>query len=183
LSSRSVVATRYYDEELLVQMGLLEDIRWLFARGGMEHFIKRKDHTYRDLTLEFLSTLHVEVTTGAQYQAGYLSFYLLGQFYEMNLSAFNEIFGFPLSLDVTLRKVPCQFNPSAFWFELAGNYNYHTSSCKCTQIRNPCIRVAQRLMASGIFARDDSVNVPRLSELYFFCHVCFMVSVLTQGPF
>ena len=85
----------------------------------------------------------------------------------MNLSAFNEIFGFPLSLDVTLRKVPCQFNPSAFWFELAGNYNYHTSSCKCTQIRNPCIRVAQRLMASGIFTRDDSVNVPRLSELYF----------------
>ena len=51
LSSRSVVATRYYDEELLVQMGLLEDIRWLFARGGMEHFIERKDHTYHDLTL------------------------------------------------------------------------------------------------------------------------------------
>ena len=27
LSCRSIVATRYYDEELLVQMGLLEDIR------------------------------------------------------------------------------------------------------------------------------------------------------------
>jgi len=114
-----------------------------------------------------LSTLHVEVTSGAQFQAGNLSFYLLGQFYEMNLSVFNEIFGFPSSLDVTLRKVPRQFNPNAFWFEIAGNYNYNTSSCKCTQIRNPCIRVAQRLMSSGIFARDDSVNVPRLSELYF----------------
>jgi len=150
-------------------MGLLEDIRWLFPRGGMEHFIERKDHTYRDLTLEFLSTLHVEVTSGAQCQAGYLSFYLLGQFYEMNLSAFNEIFGFPLSLDVTLRKVPRQFNPSAFWFELARNYNYNTSSCKCTQIRNPCIQVAQCLMASAIFARDDSVDVPRLFELYLSC--------------
>jgi hypothetical protein len=167
LSNRTVVATRYYDEDLLVQLGLLEDIRWLFARGGMEHFIERKDHTYRDLTLEFLSTLHVEVTSGAQCQAGYISFYLLGQFYEMNLGSFNEIFGFPPSLDVPLRAVPRQFNPNAFWFEITGNYNYNTSSCKCTQIRNPCIRVAQRILASSIFARDDSVNVPRLSELYF----------------
>jgi len=104
-------------------MGLLEDIRWLFARGGMGHFIKRKDHTYRDLTLEFFSTLHVEVTNGAQCQEGYISFYLLGQFYELNLSAFNEIFGLSSSLNVTLRKVPRQFNPNAFWFEIVENYD------------------------------------------------------------
>jgi len=83
------------------------------------------------------------------------------------LSAFNEIFGFPLNLDATLRKVLCQFNPNAFWYLIAGDYNYNTSSCKCTNIRNPCIRVAQRVMALGIFTRDDSVNVPQLSEMYF----------------
>ena len=81
----------------------------------------------------------------------------------MNLSAFNEIFGFPPSLDVTLRTVPRQFNPSAFWLETAGNYNYNTSSCKCTQIKKPCIQIAQHIMASGIFVRNDSVNVPQLS--------------------
>jgi len=165
-SSRSVVAT-HYDADLLAQMDLLEDIKWLFALGGMEHFIERKDHTYRDLTLEFCSTLHIEVTSGAQCQEGYISFYLLGHFYEFNLGAFSKIFGFPPSLDVTLRAVPRPFNPNAFWLEITGTYNYNTSSCKCTQIRNSCIRVAQRIMASGIFARDGSVNVPRLSELYF----------------
>jgi len=128
-------------------MGLLEEIRWLFARGGMEHFIERKDHTYRDLTLEFLSTLHVEVTRCPQCQEGYISFYLLGHFYEFNLGVFNEIFRFPLSLDVTLRAVPCPFNPNVFWLEITGTSNYNTSSCKCTQIRNPWIRVAQRIMA------------------------------------
>ena len=46
-------------------MGLLEDIRWLFARGGISQFIEIKDHTYHDLTLKFMSTLHVEVTSGA----------------------------------------------------------------------------------------------------------------------
>ena len=69
----------------LFKMGLLEDIRWLFARGGMEHFIFRKDHIYRDLTLKFLSTLHVEVANGAQCPEGYILFYLFGQFYEFNL--------------------------------------------------------------------------------------------------
>ena len=123
------MATRYYDEDLLVQLGLIEDIRWLFAERGMGLFIERKDHTYRDLTLEFFSTLHVEVTNGAQCHEGYISSYLLGQFYELNLSALNEIFGFSLSLDVTLRKVPRQVNPNAFWFEIARNFNYNTSSC------------------------------------------------------
>jgi len=91
---------------------------------------------------------------------GYISFYLQGQFYELNLSAFNEIFGFSPSLDVSMRKVPRQINSNAFWLFIARDYNYNTSSCKCTHIRNPCIRVAQRIMALRIFARDDSVNIP-----------------------
>jgi len=49
---------------------MLDDIRWLFARGGIGHFLEIKQHTYRDLTLEFLSALHVKVTRGPQCQAG-----------------------------------------------------------------------------------------------------------------
>ena len=162
-----MIATQYYDEELLGQMGLLDDIRWLFARNGMGQFIEMKDHTCHDLTLEFLSTLHVEVTSGAHCQEGYISFCLQGQFYELKSSAFNEIFGFPPGLDVLIRKVTHQFNPNVFWHEIAGGYNYSTSLWKCTHVRNPCFRVAQRIMAFSIFARDDSVNVPWLSKKYF----------------
>jgi len=70
------VATQYYDEELLARLGVLDNIRWLFAQGGMCHFIKIKEYIYRDLTLEFLSTLHVKVNRGPQCQAGYISFFL-----------------------------------------------------------------------------------------------------------
>jgi len=56
-----VVATRYYDEELLAWLGMLDDIRWLLATGAMGDFLEIKEHTYRDLTLEFFSTLHIEV--------------------------------------------------------------------------------------------------------------------------
>jgi len=64
-------------------------------------------------------------------------------------------------------KSPRQFNPNAFWYLIAENCNYNTSSCKCTNIQNPCIRVTQRIMLLDIFARDNSVNVPRLSKMYF----------------
>ena len=54
-----------------------------------------------------------------------------------------------------------------FWREIVGDYDYNTSSCKCTRIWNPCIRVTERIMTLGIFARDDSDNVPPLSKMYF----------------
>ena len=69
LSKCMVVAGRYYDTELLARLGMLDDIRWLFARGGMGHFLEIKEHTYRNLTLEFLSALYVKVTGGPQCQA------------------------------------------------------------------------------------------------------------------
>jgi len=72
LNERVVVATRYYDEDLLAQLGILDDIHWSFARGGLSHFLQLKERTYRDMTLEFLSTLHVEVSRGPQFQAGYI---------------------------------------------------------------------------------------------------------------
>ena len=75
LNEHVIVATRYYDEDLLARLGMLDDIRWLFARGVMNYFLELKEHTYKDLTLEFPSTLHVEVTRGPQCQAGYISFY------------------------------------------------------------------------------------------------------------
>jgi len=59
-----------------------------------------KEHIYWDLTLEFLSTLHVEVTKGLQCQAGYVLFYLQGQFYKLNLGTFNGTFDFSPSMDL-----------------------------------------------------------------------------------
>jgi len=64
----------------------------------MSKFLETQDHTYCDLTLEFLTTLHVEVMGNPQCQERYISFYLNREFYELNLSAFNSIFGFPPSL-------------------------------------------------------------------------------------
>ena len=63
-----VVATHYYDEDSLTRLDLLDDIRWLFAWEGIGQFLDIKDHTYRDLTPEFLSASHKEVTSSPHCQ-------------------------------------------------------------------------------------------------------------------
>jgi len=50
---------------------------------------------------------------------------------------------------------------------------------KCTHIRNPCIRVAQHILACSLFVRDDSLNVPRLPQLYF---LSCMLDVIQLDP-
>jgi len=102
------------------------------------------------------------------HQARYISFYLQGQLYELNLGTFNNIFSFPPSMDLPNRQVSNEFNPNAFWGLLSRGVRYRASSSKCTHIRNPCIHVAQRILACCFFATNDGMNVPRLSELYFF---------------
>ena len=94
-------------------------------------------------------------------------FYLQGEFYELNFSAFNDVFGFPPSLELPWHHVPQEFNRNVFWYEINGNYQYNTGTYKGTFIRNPDIRVAQWMFPCGVFPMDDSLNVHRLSVLYF----------------
>ena len=78
----------------------------------MDQFIGLMGHTYHNLTLEFLSTLHIEVIRGPRCKEGYISFYLQGQFYDLNLAVFNETFGFSPSMDLTEPQVLEMFNPN-----------------------------------------------------------------------
>ena len=68
-------------------------------------------------------------------------------------------------------KSPANLTPNAFWGEFLGSIRYSTSSSKYTYIRNLCVRVPQRIFSCSLFARDDNLNVPRFSELYFLSYV------------
>jgi len=59
------------------------------------------------------------------------------------------------------------FSPNAIWYEITEDYLYDSSTANDIVIKNPCIRMAQRLLAYGIFAREDSLNTPYQSKLHF----------------
>ena len=108
----------------------------------MSQFFEAQDHVCRDLTLEFLSTLYVDVIRVPCYQESYISFYLNREFYELHLSAFNTIFGCPPSLDLPYHCVPQEFNPNSFLYKIAGDHRYDSSYSKGMVIRNHGIQVA-----------------------------------------
>jgi len=85
----------------------------------------------------------------------------------LNLSAFNSIFGFLPNLDLDRHHGPREFNPNTFWYTITGNYQYDDSYSKGTITRNSCIQVGQCVLACGLFAREDGLTIPHLSELYF----------------
>jgi len=62
------------------QLRLLDDIIWLFARGGMGEFIEMEDQTYKDLTLTFFRTLHMEGTGALNVRGLYIILFLEGVF-------------------------------------------------------------------------------------------------------
>ena len=74
LSIKLIIATWYINKGLLTSLGLLDDICWLFTRGGIGHFLETRDHTCGDVTLEKLSILNIEVISTPQCQEGYISF-------------------------------------------------------------------------------------------------------------
>ena len=94
------------------------------------------------------------------------------------MSAFNSIFGFLLRMDLPYFHVPKEFNPNVFWHELSRDHRYDTNNFKGTIIQNPCILVAQRLLACGLFTREDSINMPACLN-YIFHIACLEVTGLT----
>ena len=100
LISALVVATYFYDKDLLAQLGLLDDIRWLFTLVGRVNLLKWKTIHIGTSPLKFLSTLHVEVTRGPWCQKGHLLFFLQWEFLELNLSTLNNMFSFPPGSDL-----------------------------------------------------------------------------------
>ena len=85
----------------------------------MGQFLEIRNNIYHDLTFEFLNILYVEATSGPRYREGYIFFYLNKEFYKLNLTAFNSMFGFLSSMNLPYRHVPKDFNSNAFSNEIS----------------------------------------------------------------
>ena len=59
--------TRYPYYETLAQLGLLEDVQHLFEKWHLETLMSYSYASYKEETIEFLSTLQVEMYEGLTY--------------------------------------------------------------------------------------------------------------------
>ena len=64
LAQRQMNLTTYVHDPTLTVLGIRESVDFLFNQTGWEGFLAHKYPTYRNLTLEFLSSLHYKPTQG-----------------------------------------------------------------------------------------------------------------------
>ena len=81
------------------------------------------------------------------------------EFYNINLVAFNDIFGFLPNLDLFDRRISQNFNPNSFSSHIKGDYHYDSSTSKGIIIRNICIPLSQNLLVCRIFVREASLTM------------------------
>ena len=86
------------------------------------------------------------------------------------LSTFNEIFGFPPSLDLLLRKVPCQFNRTCLELRYCGTIITTLVHTNVLLLGTLAFGWPSALWLV-VFLLGKSVNVARLSELYFLSYM------------
>ena len=132
-----MLATKFIHEFTLVHTDLLNGVRTLLIRGGLEGFIGKHVVVYPRLTLEFLSTIKVhDSSRGLRYN--YITFNAFNNTYCMTYPAIAEAFGCEFSEDeyVTLSKRKV----FEFWGQLTRGFPYLKTGNKISKIRHPAMR-------------------------------------------
>ena len=76
LLNRPMFCTKYIDEYALQTLGLLDDVMWMFQRVGWTKWVALRRPTYERITIEFLSSLDIEILQGKNCQEGSIKFRL-----------------------------------------------------------------------------------------------------------
>ena len=76
LAKRKIANIRYRDDSALHTLGLFDDIYWMLDLVGWTQLSKMKYPTYDRLTLEFLSSIKVNVLYGPRCKEEVITFRL-----------------------------------------------------------------------------------------------------------
>lgn len=129
--------------------------------------------TYRNLNLEFLSSLTHHPNHGRGFKRGLITFRLFGQEYKFNHKDFPNLLGFQSGLDV-VSELPTgdfmQEEIDTFWSDIIGRGILDPSIQLSNCIHNPTFRYFQMILAQTFFGRSETDELVSTEEIFFlFC--------------
>lgn len=80
-----IVPSRYVDEPTLESLGLLTNVGWMFDQLGWRHFLSPRHRTYIRPTLEYFSSVELELGKRMRGHFGTVSFRLFNNDHEFFL--------------------------------------------------------------------------------------------------
>jgi hypothetical protein len=159
LRSREIQTTRYVDEFILNELGLLDSVNYLLNNLNLNYFLSQKNPVYTQVTLEFLSSLIVSTIPETRSFRGTIYFLMFNVEYELSFNDMADLLHFPHG-----RGVAYEVNNDEYWqntFNLfwRGITARHTESYEgntASSIHNPTLPYFRHLLAYTIFGRANS---------------------------
>ncbi|CAE6199760.1 unnamed protein product [Arabidopsis arenosa] len=153
----------YPHPETMADLGILEDVELLFEKCHMATLMSHPYPAYEEETIQFLSTVQVELFEGLsaaelrKERLGYLSFTIDGRDYVMTIKMLEDMFGFPSSTGTKPKFIRDEIK--ALWNTIGDDTTFSSARSKSNSIRNPAIRYFQRALANVLYARSVSATL------------------------
>ena len=138
-------STRYPCSTTLAQLRLLEDVQHLYQSYHLDTLMAYPYVAYEDETIQFLSTLQVELYQGMTSDEldceglGFLRFSVHGHEYRLSIKRLEGLFGFPSGTGSKPK-----YEREDLWITIGSSVPLNASRSKSNQIRSPIIRYFQR---------------------------------------
>ena len=148
LKKQSYGHAKRFDKKFLMMTGLRQDMNYAFTAMGWSCFANINEPGSHLLTMEFLSTLHVE-TIGKETKTHFRFF---NEFFEMLPRDFSNALGFSKKclLEANALTDDLEYDRSAWWNEISDEPM--SSKNSIVSIHNPTLRVLAKYLAMVVFS-------------------------------
>ncbi|WCJ37637.1 hypothetical protein M5689_018756 [Euphorbia peplus] len=151
------------------KLGLADSVKELVDKGGFQSFFEMVEPSYKELTLEFLSTFKVNPKITNPDVEFHFQFRLMGHTQNPSLNTFNVLLGCVPDDEAVIEEyahfltaAPKDFDPHVFWKQISGEDNFDSKLAKGTSILEYPMRYLHKLVSGTIFARENHANVTLL---------------------
>ena len=167
LSQRPMAPTRYPDQIFMEALGFEANIKYLCNQLKWDEYADDLNVTYRNLTLEFLSSFEFEPYNG---QDGYLTFRLFGIEYCFTQREFGDLLGFQTTPDA-IPELPVGYfmtrDIEKFWRDITAGGSLDPSTQLSPVIHNPAFRYFQMVIAHTFLGKADTDTHVSEEEIFF----------------
>ena len=167
LSRKAYGSIKRIDWGALKTLGLHNTIREYISHGGWDKLFEIEELTYRELTLEVLSTIEVTDHCPFTRQASSISFRAFGKKHRFSqdlLSVYLGLYTEEFAQTPEFKSLPQDFphpvSHESFWRSIGCS-----NSKKASQTSNPAYRYIQVLLSRSIGGRSDSTGVVTRTDL------------------
>lgn len=163
-TNRKIEPSRWICEHTLHTLGLHDEVKTLTERLGLWEFLCDEVQTYKNLTIEFLSTYEFDRSTRM------MSFNLGGYYHELHTTALMVGFGLPVE------QVENMCTTLSFYNDMTEadfrNLTCHMGILGDQRVKNvlhPTIRYLQRVLSHTLFARGETASVFNFGDMTYVC--------------